>query len=109
SGKYNVQNPLPKGSGRGETYNKILPKLEDLINELKRIGSSKNASVAQVAISWAIAKGTLPLIGVTKISQVEDAVNASNIILTQYEIDRIEDVAAKAGVDTRGSWEKPMI
>lgn len=109
SGKYNVQNPLPKGSGRGETYNKILPKLEDLINELKRIGSSKNASVAQVAISWAIAKGTLPLIGVTKISQVEDAVNASNIILTQDEIDRIEDVAAKTGVDTRGSWEKPMI
>ncbi|RZK40026.1 MAG: aldo/keto reductase [Pedobacter sp.] len=109
SGKYNTQNPLPAGSGRGETYNKILPQIEELTNLLGEIGSSKNASAAQVAIAWAIAKNTLPIIGVTKVSQVEDAAKASKIQLNTEEIERIEALAAKTGVDTRGSWEKPMV
>jgi len=39
---------------------------------------------------------------------VEDAVLASQITLTSQEIETIETLAAKAGVDTRGSWENPM-
>ena len=108
SGKYNTANPLPEGSGRALTYNKVLPQLEELTNAMKEIGSSRNASVAQVAIAWAIAKNTLPIIGVTKVSHVEDAVLASQITLTSQEIETIETLASKAGVDTRGSWENPM-
>jgi len=108
SGKYNTANPLPEGSGRAQTYNKVLPQLEELTNAMKEIGSSRNASVAQVAIAWAIAKNTLPIIGVTKVSHVEDAVLASQITLTSQEIETIETLASKAGVDTRGSWENPM-
>jgi aryl-alcohol dehydrogenase-like predicted oxidoreductase len=109
SGKYNTRNPLPEGSGRAGTYNKILPQLEDLTNALQQIGSGKNASVAQIAIAWAIMKNTLPIIGVTNVSQVEDALNASKITLTPEEVTQIEALAAKAGVDTRGSWEKSMV
>jgi aryl-alcohol dehydrogenase-like predicted oxidoreductase len=108
SGKYNSLNPLPEGSGRANSYNKVLPQLEDLTNAMKEIGRSKNASVAQVAIAWALAKNTLPIIGVTKTSQIEDALNATKIILTDHEIKQIEDLAAKAEVDTRGAWEKSM-
>ena len=108
SGKYNTANPLPEGSGRALTYNKVLPQLEELTNAMKEIGSSRNASVAQVAIAWAIAKNTLPIIGVTKVAHVEDAVLASQITLTSQEIETIETLASKAGVDTRGSWENPM-
>lgn len=108
-GKYNTTHPLPAGSGRAQTYNKILPQLEELTNVMREIGESKNASVAQIAIAWAIAKKTLPIIGVTKVSQVEDAVHASKISLNNEEIERIEKLAAKAGVDTRGSWENPMV
>jgi aryl-alcohol dehydrogenase-like predicted oxidoreductase len=108
SGKYNTANPLPEGSARAQTYNKVLPQLEELTNAMKEIGSSHNASVAQVAIAWAIAKNTLPIIGVTKVAHVEDAVLASQITLTSQEIETIETLAAKAGVDTRGSWENPM-
>ena len=109
SGKYNTQNPLPEGSGRANTYNKVLPQLEELTDVMKEIGSSKNASVAQVAIAWAIAKHTLPIIGITKTSQIADALNATKIILTNQEIEKIEALAAKAGVDTQGAWEKSMI
>ena len=63
----------------------------------------------QVAIAWAIAKNTLPIIGVTKTSQIEDALNATKIILTNQEIKKIEALAGKTGVDTRGACEKSMV
>jgi aryl-alcohol dehydrogenase-like predicted oxidoreductase len=109
SGKYNTHHPLPEGSGRANTYNKVLPQLENLTNAMQEIGGKKNASVAQVAIAWAIAKSTLPIIGVTKTSQIEDALNATKLILTNQEIEKIETLAAKTGVDTRGAWEKSMV
>lgn len=109
SGKYNTQNPLPEGSGRGNTYNKILPQLEELTNAMRIIGERKDASVAQIAVAWAIAKRTLPIIGVTKIDQVEEMVKASVIELSQDEMDTLETLAAKAGVDTKGSWEESMV
>jgi aryl-alcohol dehydrogenase-like predicted oxidoreductase len=109
SGKYNTRNPLPEGSTRANTYNKVLPQVEELTDVMKEIGISKNASVAQVAIAWAIAKNTLPIIGITKTSQIEDALNATKIILTHQEIERVEALATKAGVDTQGAWEKSMV
>lgn len=109
SGKYNTHNPLPEGSGRGNTYNKVLPQLEELTNAMKEIGSSRNASVAQVAIAWAMAKNTLPIIGVTKTSQIDDIQNAMKINLSESEIKLIEELADKTGIDTKGAWENPMI
>ncbi|WP_243350210.1 aldo/keto reductase [Parabacteroides sp. FAFU027] len=108
SGKYNVANPLPEGSGRGQTYNKVLQQLEELTDVMKEIGSSREASVAQVAIAWAIAKNTLPIIGVTKVAHVEDAIKAAQITLTPEEMQRLETLATATGVDTRGGWENPM-
>lgn len=109
SGKYNIQNPLPEGSDRAKTYNPLLPELEELHSVLKEIANLKNASVAQISIAWAIAKNTLPIIGVTKVSQVEDAFKATTISLSDAEINSIETSALKAGVDTKGAWEQPMI
>lgn len=106
SGKYNAQNPLPDGSGRAQSYNQTFSLLEGLIEAMRKIGDSRCATVAQVAIAWAIAKNTLPIIGVTKINQVEEAVNAAKIILTSEEVAYIETLAIKTGVDTRGWWEK---
>ncbi|PUZ30589.1 Predicted oxidoreductase [Chitinophaga costaii] len=106
SGKYNALNPLPESSGRGKSYNPMFSQLEVLIEALKKMGDGKNATVAQIAIAWAIAKNTLPIIGVTQVKQVEEAVNASKIILTSQEISDIEVLAAKVDVDTRGWWEK---
>lgn len=48
-----------------------------MIDELKIIGTRFDASPAQIAAAWAVAKGTLPIIGVTKVSQVEEAAGAA--------------------------------
>lgn len=108
SGKYNSRNPLPENSGRAASYNKVLPELEQLTAAMKQMGDSRGASVAQIAIAWAIAKHTLPIIGVTKLPQIKDAALAANITLSEDEVAKLEDLAKKTGVDTKGAWENPM-
>jgi aryl-alcohol dehydrogenase-like predicted oxidoreductase len=109
SGKYDTSHPLPEDSDRGKTYNKMLPQLEELIKAMKEIGSKKNASVSQIAMAWAIAKNTLPIIGVTKLSQIEEAAQATKIILSVQEVEQLEELAAKTGTDTKDAWENPMV
>ena len=108
SGKYDTAHPLPEGSQRAATYNPILPQLEALTGLMAQIGAAHDASVAQVAMAWAINKGTVPIVGVTKPRHVEDAAKAAEIKLTAEEMAQLEEAAAKTGVDTRGSWENPM-
>lgn len=109
SGKYDTAHPLPAGSQRGDTYNPLLPQIERLVAVMRTVGDKYSVTPAQVALAWAIAKGTTPIIGVTKPAQVQDAVRAMQVVLTADEVKMLEDAAESTGVDTRGSWENPMI
>lgn len=80
-----------------------------LTDEMKKIGEKYNASSAQVATAWAIAKGTLPIIGVTKVRQVEEAAAASKIELTAEEVARLDELGDDTGINTLREWEKEMI
>ena len=108
TGRYNEANPFPAGTGRGESYNPYLKKLGALVDEMKMIGTRFAASPAQVATAWAIAKGTLPIIGVTKTRQVEEAADAAQICLTEEEVGRLEKLGDETGVHTLREWEKEM-
>ena len=108
SGKYDTEHPFPDGSDRAKSYNPILPQLTELVAAMKEIGEAYGLSAAQVGTAWAIAKGTLPIIGVTKVRHVEDAVKAASITLTPEEIMRLENLADKANVSTIREWEKKM-
>ena len=79
-----------------------------MIDELKIIGTRFDASPAQVATAWAITKGTFPIIGVTKVYQVEEAAKAAQIVLTADEIGRLERLGDETGVHTLREWEKEM-
>ena len=59
-------------------------------------------------MAWAIAKGTLPIIGVTQVSQVEDAAKAAALTLSADEIARLEELGGQAGVNVIRYWEKEM-
>ncbi|WP_334329192.1 aldo/keto reductase [Companilactobacillus sp. HBUAS59699] len=109
SGKYDVDHPLPEGSRRAKEYNPVLPKLEKLLTTMKEIGKSNNLSVAQVATAWAIAKGTVPILGVTKAKHVEDAAGSTKATLSEEEMLLMEKLAYETNIDTRGVWEKPML
>ena len=109
TGRYSSNNPLPEGSGRGETYNKILPQLDLLLAAMRLMAERRKATISQIAIAWAIAKHTLPIIGVTKTKYIAETVAAASISLTSEESALLENLAAKTGVDTKGSWKHPMI
>ena len=108
SGKYNMQHPLPSASARGQKYNPILKKLEKLTDALAKIGENYDITPSQTAMAWAIAKGTMPIIGATKENHVVEAAKAQNIKLNKNEIEELERLADETGVDTRGDWEHEM-
>lgn len=108
SGKYDTAHPMPEGSARAETYNPVLDKLEILNAELKKLADKYGVGTAQIPVAWAIAKGTLPIIGVTKENQVLYAVKAANVTLTTEETAELEKVADSLELNVIRMWEKEM-
>lgn len=108
TGRFDTEHPFPEGTGRGDSYNPHLKELEVLIDELRRIGKTHNASPAQIATAWAISRGTLPIVGVTKVKQVEEAFAAAQITLDAEEVSHLEKLGDETGVHTLREWEKEM-
>ena len=108
SGKYDTAHPFPADSARGQVYNPVLPQLEKLNSAMKEIAEAHSVGVAQLPVAWAIAKGTVPILGVTKVRHVEDAVKAADLVLSADEVKSLEALADKAGINTIRVWEKEM-
>ena len=108
SGKYNTTNLMPENSERGKIYNPQMEKIEKLNEEMKKLAEKYKVKLALIPMAWAICKGTLPIIGVTKTEQVEDAVAAQKINLTKDEITGLEDFAKKLDINVIRFWEKEM-
>ena len=86
----------------------MLGKLEALNAAMKKLADKYNVAIAQIPVAWAIAKGTLPIIGVTKVSHVEDAAKAAQITLTADEVKELESLADTLGINAVRMWEKEM-
>ena len=108
SGKYDTKNLMPANSERGKIYNPQMEKIEKLNEEMKKLAEKYKVKLALIPMAWAICKGTLPIIGVTKTEQVEDAVTAQKINLTKDEITGLEDFAKKLDINVIRFWEKEM-
>lgn len=108
TGNFSPANPLPADSDRGRKYNPVLDMLQALTDEMKAIGEKYGASCSQIGIAWAIAKGTMPIVGATKERHVVEAAAAADIVLTNDEVARLETLADATGIDTRGDWEHTM-
>lgn len=73
-----------------------------LIQLLNEIGAKKNATPAQIALAWLLAKKPYlsPIPGTTKMSRMEENVGAVDIQLTKQDVEEIE--AATAKIDVQG-------
>jgi len=109
TGQYNVEHPLPAGSSRAKTYNAVLPQLTQLVAALNEIGAKQGATAADVATAYAIAKGTTPIIGVTKAKYIASEQRAVKVNLSSADIAHLEDLAQATDVDTKGAWEASMV
>lgn len=72
------------------------------------LAESHGVGLAQVPVAWAIAKGTRPIVGVTKERHVTDAANASSVALSVDEVRELENVADSLGINAVRAWEKKM-
>lgn len=72
------------------------PSAEDLAvtTVLDQIGKSKNVSLTQIALAYAIAKQPyiFPIVGIRKLEHLQDAINALQLRLTDEDIKQIENV-----------------
>lgn len=108
SGQYDTHHPMPDNSARAAVYNPIMDKIETFNLSLKLLADKYGVGIAQIPVAWAIGKGTLPIIGVTKERHVADAVRATEITLTAEEIHLLESTADKLDFSIIREWEKKM-
>lgn len=108
TGRFDTKHPMPEGSARAAAYNPVLDKLEILNAELARVAAAHGVATAQVPVAWAVAKGTIPIVGATKPRHVEDAARAAAVVLSPEETARLEQTADSLGLDTIRFWEKEM-
>lgn len=108
TGHYDTNHLFPEDSDRGKVYNPMMAQIEKLTKVLAEIGQAHGISATQTATAWAVTKGTLPIIGVTKVHHIEDAVKAAAVILAKEEIELMEKTADELGLSTIRYWEKKM-
>lgn len=109
TGKYDDEHPFKGISMRSLQYNRsVLKKLRPLIDCLRELGIKYNAEPAQIAIAWAISKGTVPIVGITKPRQAEELATAEDISLEASEMSRLETLADASGVVSKGIWEPKL-
>jgi aryl-alcohol dehydrogenase-like predicted oxidoreductase len=63
-----------------------------IVDAVSKIATAKGVKPAQVALAWVLQKKpvTAPIVGVTKLSQLEDAVGALDVALTPDEVRALE-------------------
>ena len=65
-----------------------------IIQRIKEIADKRNITMAQVSMAWLLSKKYVssPVIGCTKIKQLEDLISAVKIKLTEDEIKYLEEL-----------------
>ena len=86
-----------------------IDKVAILNASLKTLADKYDVGIVQIPVAWAIGKGTVPIIGVTKEHHVTDALRATEITLTAEEITLLESTADKLDFDIIRDWEKQMV
>ena len=109
TGYYNYNHPFPKRTRRARAFSKQrLKQIEPLILEMKNIGLKYNVGVAEIAIAYALAKNTVPIIGVTKVKHIDSALAALKITMSEEDIHKLEYFSNNFQLKIKGFWEKKM-
>lgn len=106
AGRYNVTCPFPLLSMRRLAFPKSkFRKIESLLKLMEQTALKYNIDKSQIPVLWVIAKGAVPIIGITKPVYAERLAEALQVDLTSEEIERLTSEAAATGIRQQGSWE----
>ncbi|MFP4660653.1 MAG: aldo/keto reductase [Halanaerobiales bacterium] len=95
TGKYTVDN-MPPGI-RGKKYSKEdMERIQPLLKVMKEIAiNHSDKSLAQVALNWNIAMGTIPVVGAKNLKQAKSNIDALSWSLTDEEFALLDKESAK--------------
>lgn len=88
SGEYDFRNINPRFQGENLDHNL------ELVEKIRALASSRNVTVAQLAIAWVLAQGSdiVPLVGARTRDRLEEALGARAVILSPADLAVIEQV-----------------
>lgn len=90
------RNTVPRFSAENRKANQAV------VDMLRKIADSKNATPAQIALAWLLAQKPwiVPIPGTRRIERLEENIGAASIELTSGDLGEIEEAASK--IDVRG-------
>jgi aryl-alcohol dehydrogenase-like predicted oxidoreductase len=110
SGKYTHENPVPPDSRRAvfDFPPVDIEKGYAVVATLKELGEKYEASVAQMALAWLLAKPFVSsvIIGATKARQLEDNLGATKINLSAEDLQALDDLTTPA--IPYPAWMQPL-
>ena len=80
-------------------------KIEGLLGKMKELADKIGVDPSQIPILWAMGKGAVPIVGITKPAHAKKLSDAMGVILTKEQMDMLEQEAVKTGIRQQGSWE----
>lgn len=110
SGKYTRDNPVPEGSRR---QNFQFPPVDvekgyAVVAAIKEMAAQHDASAAQVAIAWLLAKPYVSsvIVGANKLSHLQDNLGAADLLLVATDLERLDQLTAPPPLYP--GWMQPM-
>ncbi|HZD56583.1 MAG TPA: aldo/keto reductase [Anaerolineales bacterium] len=99
TGKYTPDKPPP--GIRGLRYrSRLLGKIQPMIRLMRGIGQAHGGrSAAQVALNWAICKGTVPIPGAKTAHQAQENIGALGWRLSEEEMERLDSASQEMGTE----------
>eukprot|EP00804_Cyclotella_cryptica_P012581 CCRYP_014737-RA/>CCRYP_014737-RA protein AED:0.17 eAED:0.17 QI:298/1/1/1/1/1/4/1262/379 len=94
SGKYNLDNLPRPGNPRRQLFKELLPGAKPLLSTLEAVADDVGKTQSQVAINWAICKGTVPIPGARNWKQAEENLGAVGWSLSKGAVEQLDIASA---------------
>lgn len=106
SGHYSEQNHFPLLSFRGMLFGKQkFRKIQPLLDYAKKLAEKYTVDPSQIPVAWAVSKGVIPLVGLTKAKHADSLKAGLTIKLDMAEVAKLEQLALDSGVLCKAFWE----
>ncbi|MBW8784481.1 MAG: aldo/keto reductase [Novosphingobium sp.] len=112
TGAINAETPLADNDFRKQLPRftpEAMAKNQALVDLLRRIGTDKHASPAQIALAWLLAQRPwiVPIPGTTKLHRLEENLAAVDVVLSPDDLTAID--AAAAAIQVEGERYPPQL
>ncbi|KAA5532966.1 aldo/keto reductase [Paenimyroides baculatum] len=97
------ENDFRRGIPRfqGEHFHKNI----ELVEAIENLAKEKETTSSQLALAWIISKGILPIPGTKRRTYLEQNIEASNIVLSESDIQKLESIVP-LGTDTGATYDE---